>query len=212
MKVAVLIYHKNAEAIYKRSWIEKCIDSIKKQSFKEFSVFELDYGGTGKQYFHDENREIVFKNIAMKNHVDAMNFLIDTAFSRGFDVVMNTNLDDYYHPLRFEKQIRQIRRGDQLIGSNFYYINDTGIFKKMNMSERGDIKLNLSINHNVIAHPVIAMHKSFWTLKYNNLVGFEDLELWKRAIKEGKRFFILPDYLLYYRIHSNQITKKYKLK
>jgi hypothetical protein len=56
------------------------------------------------------------------------------------------------------------------------------------------------------------MHKSFWVdgLKYNNLIGFEDLDLWQRAFKLGKRFKILKDYLLFYRIHEKQITKTHK--
>jgi hypothetical protein len=34
----------------------------------------------------------------------------------------------------------------------------------------------------------------------------EDLRLWQRAIASGSKFYIMDDVLLFYRLHSNQIT------
>lgn len=208
MKCAVIMYHKNIESIYKKEWIEKCVDSIKNQTYKEFDVFELNYGFETNFYY----KGAVQYQFKFANHIEAMNYLITHAFNLGYDVVFNTNMDDYYTPDRFEKQLNSIAQGYQLVSSNFNYVHDNQVFKKMDMLKHGDIEFNLMKNHNVIAHPVIAIHKSFWTeeLRYNNLLGFEDLDLWKRAIKAGKKFIILPDYLLNYRIHGNQVTKFYK--
>lgn len=208
MKCAVIFYHKNIEFIYKKEWIYKCVESIKNQTYKDFDVFELNYG-FGNKFYYDTSVQYQFK---FDNHIEAMNYLITHAFNLGYDVVFNTNMDDYYTNIRFEEQIKAIRKGYQLVSSNFNYINDNGFLKQMDMVRCGDIGFNLMRNHNIIAHPVVAMHKSFWTeeLRYNNLLGFEDLDLWKRAIKSGKKFKILPNYLLNYRIHDNQITKFYK--
>jgi hypothetical protein len=39
MKCAVIIYHSNASKIYKKEWIDKCIDSIKAQTVNYY-IFE----------------------------------------------------------------------------------------------------------------------------------------------------------------------------
>ena len=37
-------------------------------------------------------------------------------------------------------------------------------------------------------------------------IPIEDLNLWKKAINMGLKFKILPEFLLYHRLHNNQIT------
>lgn len=214
MKSVVIFYHKNIESIYPNSWIFKCVKSIKDQTHKDFHVIELNYGGNGKKYCEGIKEEYVFLNMKFENHIGAMNYLYDLCFQSGYDVVFNTNMDDFYSITRFDEQLKAIKKGFQLVSSNFYYVDKLDHpFKAMRMNLFSPtIALNLKRNHNIIAHPVTAMHKSFWTLKYNNLIGYEDLDLWKRAFDEGKTFCILPEFLLFYRIHGNQITKTHKLK
>lgn len=216
-KIAVIFYHKNALKIYKPEWIDKCIGSIKNQSFKNFDVFELDYGGGKNMFAYDINKPTYqFHDVKFENHIGAMNYLYNYLFKDlKYDVVFNVNMDDYYAPNRFERQLEAINLGWQLVSSNFYYVNEDGkIFKNMNMLKCGDLGKNLDVNHNIIAHPCVAMHKSFWDddLQYHDLIGYEDLDLWKRAHAKGKHILILPDYLLYYRTHSNQITKHHENK
>jgi len=213
MKVAVIIYHSNASKIYKKEWIDKCIDSIRNQTFQDFDVFELNYGGKYTHYCSSigNNQTLIVNPFA--NHIQAMNYLIDRCLLQGYDIIFNTNLDDCYAPDRFAKQILAIHNGAQLVSSNFNYFNDErGNFKQMDMARYGNIGVQLRRGHNVLAHPVIAYHKSFFDggLKYNDLLGYEDKDLWQRADKLGKKMVILPDYLLNYRIHENQITKTYK--
>lgn len=208
MKSAVIVYHKNANKIYKQEWIDKCIDSVMNQTYKSFDIFELNYGNVDKFY----TRGYHFKT-DFSNHIVAMNYLIEICLSRGYDIIFNTNLDDYYEPIRLEKQIKAIQNGAHLVSSNFHYFNDErGHFKRMDMQRYGNIAIQFRRNHNLIAHPVVAYSKDFFKegLRYNDLLGYEDLDLWKRAYEIGKRIVILPDYLLHYRIHENQITKTYK--
>lgn len=214
MKSAVIFYHKNIENIYKREWIDECVQSIKGQTYQDFDVFELNYGDGNNKYcdkIKDEDG-YYFYGLPFDNHIHAMNFLISEVFFQGYDVVFNTNMDDQYSQYRFAKQLGKIGEGYQLVSSNFYYVSEKrNIINTLCMTGHGDIGTNLAINHNVIAHPVVCLHKSFWDddLHYNDLLGYEDLDLWQRAYNKGKRFCILEDYLLYYRIHTNQVTKTY---
>lgn len=205
MRSCVIFYHKNALKIYEESWIDQCVNSVLGQTYKKFEIIELNYGG-GTDRFTDGQ----FFSLDMENHIEAMNFLINYAFASGFDVVFNTNMDDHYHRTRFEVQLHAIRQGFQLVSSNFRYFGAR--VKDMDMARfNKTIGENLAIGHNIICHPVIAMHRSFWDadLHYQNKLGSEDLDLWKRAYQKGKKFEILPDYLLNYRLHPNQVTKHY---
>lgn len=212
-RCAVVFFHSNIDAIYKKRWIDKCIESILNQTYKDFDIFEIDYSGKNNQRIKGSK----FFSVEMQNHIFAMNFIISEVFDSGYDVVFNTNFDDFYAPDRFAKQLERIKSGFQVVSSNFYYITEVGdkdIFtRRMNMSKCGDIRYNLLKNHNVIAHPCVAMHRSVWDegFRYNeNEIGFEDLSLWKKVIQKFK-FSIMQDYLLFYRIHNNQITKHHKV-
>lgn len=214
----MIFYHKNAKTIYNPDWIQRCYRSINQQSYQDFDVFELDYGGKDNRLFEGMKGKYIHFNIEMENHIEAMNFMISACFKSGYDVVFNTNIDDWYHFERFEKQLAVLGPGkNDLVSSNFYYAETDStdkiiITKNMNMVAFGDIGHQLKHNHNVVAHPCVAMHRNFWDddLHYNDLVGYEDLDLWQRAHEKGKKIHILEDYLLYYRIHDKQITKKYK--
>lgn len=215
MKTAVIFYHKNIESIYKERWISKCVNSIATQTFADFDVHELDYAGTGRKLAEIPGKSHTFYDVEMDNHIHAMNFLLDELFTnQGYDVVFNTNMDDYYSVDRFQKQVDCTDRYD-LISSDFCYIeeyNDIDVVTHhMNICSNGDIADNLRKKHNVIAHPCVCFTKAFWdgTLRYKDLLGWEDLELWMQAIVANKRLHIIDDELLYYRIHQKQVTKTY---
>lgn len=215
MKIGVIFFHKNILSIYKDRWIKKCITSIIDQTYKDFFIYEVNYGGddfsilTG---FNVENNKFYKENF--ENYAEAMNFIITKAFNDGCDYVFNTNLDDFYDKSRIEKQIKLLDYGFDVVSSDFCYIKDIEdedvIIHHMNIKKHGDIKFNLLKNHNVIAHPCVAVNKNFWdNNKYDtSKVPEEDLHLWKNTIKNGFKFFIHDEELLFYRIHENQVSSK----
>ena len=54
MKVAVVIFHKTVNR-YPENWIKSCMDSIRNQTFKNFDVFEVDYGFGNTQIYEGSN-------------------------------------------------------------------------------------------------------------------------------------------------------------
>jgi hypothetical protein len=213
MNSAVIFYHSNIASLYRKEWINACIDSIKNQTYKNFGVIELNYGGGQEKYCDGKFQRYFFLNQKLENHICALNYLHDLAFSSGYDVVFNVNMDDRYAPDRFQKQIEAISGGAELVSSNFLYIDGKDNVIKGFEFDRRDIKKELDREHNIFCHPVISMHRNFWTdgMKYNeSLIGSEDLDLWKRGAAAGKNMVILPDYLCFYRIHDKQITRKFR--
>jgi hypothetical protein len=211
-KIGVIFFHKNIRSLYKSKWIDKCVKSIINQTVKKFKIYEINYGGDSYQIFNGEDNRYYFKNIELNNHAEAMNIIIDEAFKDGCDYVFNTNLDDYYDITRIEKQLEKLESGYDIVSSDFCYIEEIDsedrIIHYKNIKSNTDITKNLELNHNVIAHPVVAYSRKFWEKnRYEeNEVPLEDLMLWKRSIRNGSRFCIHDDVLLYYRLHSNQIT------
>jgi hypothetical protein len=208
MKIGVIFFHSNLEKIYKKEWIDECIESIKDQTVSGIEIYEIDYSGrslnlTGTSNFYSEIRI---------NYADAMNFIISEAFNDGCKYVFNTNMDDKYVKDRIEKQIEYLNNGYDIVSSDFSYMDSDGNFiQNLIMSEyNSEIKNQLNCNHNVIAHPVVGYSKKFWdNNKYDiHKTPEEDLDLWKKSINDGYSFYIIPEILLMYRIHNNQVSTK----
>lgn len=205
-KVGVIFFHKDILNLYPARWVNMCIDSIKNQTCKDVYLYEIDYGGTNHQLTAGS-----FYNKKTKNHADAMNYIITKAFEDGCDFVFNTNLDDYYDSKRIEIQLQYLKKGYDIVSSDFDYVdvNERFILHK-NILQYGNIEKNISADHNIIAHPCVAYSKKFWQDSNNRYIPeekpFEDLKLWQRSIKNGYKFHICKETLLHYRIHNNQIT------
>lgn len=206
LKLAVIIYHKDVHK-YPLEWVVKCVKSIQQQTHKKFDVFEIDYGNGGTQIYPGS----IWESKAMETHAHAHNYLLDKAFFWGYDNVMNVNVDDYYSPDRFEKQLVYAEQGYDVISSNFYNVDENDNIKDtMKMHDRNIIQ-EANNNMNIIAHPVVCYSKKFWTTcaRLNpEEIPRDDFELWKRSYESGNyRFIILPDFLLYYRVHSGKVSR-----
>lgn len=212
-KIGVIFYHKNILKIYYPHWVKKSVESILDQRGFDFKIYEVNYGGEDYSVLSETNssRESVFYSEEFENHAQAMNYILDKAFGDGCDYVFNTNLDDYYSGDRIQKQMEFLDQGFDLVSSNFCYIEGDGnhdsVLKYMTMSD-GDIQTHFNKNNNVVAHPSVAYSKRFWSQNryIDTEIPEEDFSLWKRALSNGFSIKIVPEYLLFYRLHSSQIT------
>jgi hypothetical protein len=205
-KSAVIIFHKNIST-YPKRWIDKCMDSIKNQTHKNFDVFEIDYGGGGNQIYSGSK----FFNLQLKDHAEAHNFLLDKVFSMDYNCAFNVNVDDYYSLDRFEKQLEYIERGYDVVSSNFHRVNqDDKIIHTLLFSDKNMVRES-NKGHNIIAHPVLCYSRNFWDNcdKLHSVeIPIDDFMLWKRSYEKDFKFIILPDFLLHQRIHDNNISAK----
>lgn len=202
-KVALISYHKNAETIYPHDWITEHRESIISQTYKDFDILELEYGGGKYRVFGSS----IYESKELPTFIHAMNYLIGKALKMGYDCIGNLNLDDVYSPHRLGVQMQYVRNNYDLVSSNFSLMKDDVIFHEHHF-ENLDIKRELEKNHNPICHPVILCNRKYWeTNKYvPEEVPYEDLLLWKRTI-DNYRFIIAPENLLTQRIHNNSVCK-----
>lgn len=200
---ALIVYHKNAESIYPKAWIDQFRDSILNQTFKDFDIYEFNYGGDQFRIFENST----FFSRKYDNFVEVMNWLLEVIFHiEDYDYAFNSNIDDYYSIYRFEKQMPYLEQGYGIVSSNFALINEEGVKTRVHEFDKLNIEKELNSGHNIIAHPVVAYSKDFWRYnKYNaEEIPTEDLLLWKRGI-EYHAFIVMPDCLLFHRIHTNSV-------
>jgi hypothetical protein len=232
-KNAVIFFHKNIYKLYPSHWIDLCKNSVLNQKNVEFDILEINYGGENISIFKDyeiKNHKHYFYNLFLETHTDAMTFLLNKGFDEfDYDIIYNTNLDDYYDETRFYKQQKCILDGFFLCSTLWQYVEEKNnidvkglIFTKQSLGLKtcnnnyidfNEIKYQLSNDHNVINHSGVCFTKKIWTsydddwnlLRYRDDKPFEDLTFWNRIVNVNIPITIIDENLIHYRIHANQI-------
>ena len=198
MRSAVICFHKNLDR-YPTDWINEYRDSILNQSYREFDIIELNYGGDSRRIFENSN----FISIAMQDHAQAHNFLVSHCFEAGYDAVFNTNVDDVYPLDRLQLQILNFDPTVAVMSGNYQAFFDR--INRMQPTQFHTLNVvdEFSKNHNIIAHPACCYSKAI--LNYSEFLRSEeipadDFAMWKRLLVKGSTFKILPNVLMNYRI------------
>jgi hypothetical protein len=202
MKVGVIVYHKNVDTLYPKRWIEEFKNSVEGQTYKEYTIYELNYGGGEQRIFPHS----LFENIEMPTFVHGMNYLLDKCFKDGCAAVGNLNVDDSYDVRRLEKQLYYTRNGYDVVSSNFALLQDDRPVL-VHKFDKLSIREELAHNHNILCHPAVVYSRRFIE-KYKYIpeqIPYEDLKLWQRAMEGGMKFRIVPDVLCYHRLHNNSV-------
>lgn len=194
-----------------------CIKSVLDQTYKDFYIYEINYGTDDfnfSDYFSKFGRKYKFFKKELKNHAEAMNYLLDKCLKDKMDVVFNTNMDDYYNSYRFEKQLEKIKEGYDIVSSDIQYVMNDKLLNIFKFSDfNSDINGRIDYE-NIIAHPTVCYSKKFLeNIRYiPEEIPSEDYNLWKRLLKNDYKFYIVDSILCYYRIHENQVSKDRDIK
>jgi hypothetical protein len=239
-KNAVIFFHKNIKKIYKKEWITKCVGSVLNQKDVQFDILEVNYGNESYSVLDEFKTKLLelkcshkFYSLDLNNHVEAMVFLLNKAFNAyKYEIVFNTNLDDYYNEYRFKEQIECMgsTSTNYLMCSSMYEVIDSDdkvlkvyvpkdikckLTEDNKYIEQSSIQTRLKQNKNVINHSGVCFSIKFWKsldselnlLRYRNDKPYEDMSLWVRVINSGHQIGIINKNLISYRVHPNQITK-----
>jgi len=198
MKVALICFHKNIGR-YPKEWVSLYKDSVLNQTYKDFDIIELNYGGSDERIFSNS----FFNSADLKDHAEAHNYLLNLAFDSEYDLVLNTNVDDKYPPYRIEAQVNNYDSEVSVISGNYTSFSDESGIINTTSFHMMDIENEFSKNHNIIAHPACAYTRKI--IDFNERLKSEEIAsddfcMWKRLLSKGAKFKILPDVLMYYRI------------
>ena len=222
-RVAVVIYHRNIFTKYNPEWTKGCIKNLGDQTFQDFSVVELDFGGDGVVVY-DGDRPHHHYSEKIDNLGAAISRSFDICFRElGFDLAFNINLDDIYDVDRFRIQLEtQAAHGADVVSSNFHFVDeDLKILSTTDFCRRVVgledqnrlIDFHFANDRNCIGFPVCLFTKGFWLgndglPSRDESKGREDFDLWIEARKRGFKLYIIDKHLFKYRVHSTSISKR----
>ena len=158
-KCCVIFYHSKINNNY--NFIKKCIQSVFEQENINFDILEINYDNQNKSYFKNydlKGKKHYFFNRDFKTHTQAMIYLLHKAFKElHYDIVFNTNLDDYYDSNRFKLQYNDILYNNNFLNSSFFY----------NIDKNDNV---ISVNDsNIINNSGLCISNKFWSLIDSNL-------------------------------------------
>lgn len=191
-------------------YLSQAIDSILNQNFIDFEFIIIDDCSTDgsldiiKNY--SDERIILIENEINKGYVYGLNYAL--SFAKG-KYIARMDSDDISLPHRFKRQFH-------LLENNAWVTICGSLMEKIHNSElinyptsHNEIKVKF-LENSCLAHPTVMFRKSF--IIENNLIydeymtPAEDYDLWTKMATCNAFFLNIPERLVKYRIHKNQIS------
>ncbi len=193
-------------------YIEECLLSITRQTFKDFEIIVIDDGST------DSSAEIIL-SIADSRIVfiqNEINLGLIATLNKGFDrcqgkYIARLDADDIAIAERLAVQVKCLEQNPQLamVGTGYFPLAERALNPVYLASGKGKIQANLLFN-SCFAHPSVMIRKSALSNREDifnpHYPHAEDYELWSWLMR-NEEIDNIPKPLIYYRIHENQISK-----
>jgi len=205
-KISVLMPVYNCE-----EFVEDAIVSILNQTFTDFELIIIDDASTDDTVSLIKNfTDSRIKFIEKTTNSGHTNSLIEALNNAKGEYIARMDGDDISFSERFEKQVQFLDTHPNVVlcGSAHVVLGKDKTVVRPETHE--DIKIAL-LQKNCFTHPTVMLRNS--VLKANNLnydQNFsvtQDYDFWVRLISFGE-LHNLPDTLLKYRIHDNQVSVK----
>lgn len=213
MKVTILLPAYNA-ALYLRD----SLDSIMRQTFKDFDVLLIDDGSTDNtskiaiEYSNIDKRIKYYKNEENIGLIKTLNKGLSLA--KG-EYIVRMDADDIMFDDRLYKQVEYMDSNLECLvcGGQMEYIGGLSGMAPILPQEYEDL-LYLSLINCPLYHPTVIIRNSAikqFGLKYNDSYKHaEDYKFWSDIIfSHPNSIANIKDVVLFYRISNNQITAKY---
>lgn len=192
-------------------YLREAVDSILAQSFAGFELLVMDNAST------DDGPAILqgYRDPRIRYVHNGGNIGLAASLNRGIDLargafIARMDADDIALPRRLELQVDFLRRHPEvgMCGGQVYKVVDGRRHWMWFPKRHEDIRVTL-LFHTAFPHPAVMIRRSVLVeqgLRYReDLRNLEDYELWTR-LTEVTRTANLPDFLLDYRVHAQQMS------
>lgn len=208
VKISVVMPAYNAE-----KYVADAIESILNQTFTDFEFIIIDDRST------DNTWEIIkgYKDKRIKAFRNEKNVGFTKSIKKGIakskgDVIARMDADDISMPSRFEKQIKVLENGYDVVGSHLLSIDEKG--RKIKLR-----KYKKNINEVIKIESPLGHPSTMYSKKsYESVGGYDeslnpadDYDLWLRLHLKGFKITNVTKPLLKYRLHEVQ-TKSSRTK
>ena len=191
-------------------YITETIESILAQSYSYFELIIINDGSTD----NTENCILKFKDDRIKYIKNDSNLKLIKTLNLGLSIakgkyIARIDADDIALPHRFEKQIEFLENNSSygIVGSFAQTFGSENKILKFIENDQ-DIRFAL-LSYNPFIHSSVLIRKTILTennLHFDsNQLHVEDYDLWIKILMYSKGK-ILPEILIKYRIHENQIS------
>lgn len=209
--VSVIIPSYNAE-----KFVEQAVRSIMEQTYWNLEIicindYSKDSTGSILQKLAKEDSRIIYveneENLKLPKTLNK-----GIALAKG-EYIARMDADDIALPERIERQVSFLLESPDIdiVGTNVFTIDESGYFLNYtsNMVRTSQEIAKKIAWKTCLLHPTVLAKSSF----FRDLHGFdesllyaEDYDLWIRATLDGKKIANIPDVLLKYRVHKNQMS------
>lgn len=200
-------------------FLETCIESVLNQTYKNFNfVIVIEPDETNIDILRHvetrDNRVKVLKNDRRLGIAGSRNRAILESYGKYIAIIDG---DDYCAPERFEKQITFLEANPDVnvVGSNMYLVDrDGNILGQRHYPESNEsIKKYFLLTMGIANPTVMVRRKDMEEVGLFNpkLSKAEDMELWLRFLRNGKKMHNLQERLVYYRLPTGGNSKRNKL-
>lgn len=209
-KISVVMSVYNGE-----KYLHEAIESIINQSLDDFEFVIINDAST------DASLKIIesFRDPRILLITNETNLGLTKSLNKGLGIakgefIARMDADDICYPQRLEKQVAffETDKDIALCGTWVTILGDTNRRGEYPVTH-DEIKFTM-LCYNAFAHPTVMWRREVFegmALKYDeNYITAQDYELFSRLVHLVKTANI-PEVLLYYREHENQVTKKRQL-
>jgi len=196
-------------------YLPHAVESILQQTFEDFELILVDDASSDGSSLYlqslSDPRLVMIQNPGNLGITGALNAGLEKV--RG-EFIARLDQDDIALPSRLARQVALLERNASLglIGSSCISIDGDGVVGKEVLMGKNDAELRWRmLFKNPFVHSTVMMRTSILRdngLKYESLFG-EDFLLWLKILKYTKGH-IINEPLIYYRMHSNNVTSSKK--
>jgi glycosyltransferase involved in cell wall biosynthesis len=188
-------------------FLSNAIESIQSQTYKFWEVIvgvnghseESDVYQHAYKYHQIKDDiwgSIIVKLYHTKGKVNTSNEMIKDC---GFDTICILDVDDYWLPKKLEKQIDIWRTGKyDVVGTFCRYFGEHSGYPKIPGYEI-DNTIFMTGNPIINSSAMIRKSDALWSDQFK---GLDDYDMWLRLSYEGKKFYNVPEFLTFHRIHK----------
>ena len=202
----------------KEEHLRLAIDSICNQSYSEIEFIIIDDCSNEicKRILSDYNES--YENIRIIHNKENLGLTksLNVGLRQASGVfIARMDADDYSVPTRIEKQVKFLNDNNDIsiCGTGVVSFGDASIYMSPFRGFSNDAAQCSLFFSSTLCHPSVMMRKSFlsdYHLEYDERVTRgQDYDMWERCSIHGK-LAVMREVLLFYRIHSSQITSANK--
>lgn len=201
-------------------FLPEALDSIINQTYSNLEILCINDGSTDdtasvlEAYAANDPRIRVIHNETNLRLIRTLNKGIDLASG---EYIARMDADDISMPTRIEMELNFMLENPEIdiVGCGVINIDESGVRLSKKIVRQRHCKANLfaSFFYVPIGHPELLIKTS--VLKMNqflyedHVLHSEDYELWARLLRLGYNLHNMSDYLLYFRINSQSVSRKY---